>query len=97
MLSVLQEETGMSIAQRAKARRLALNLTQAGVAARAGVSFGSLKRFERTGEISLSSLLRIARVLDALAEFQAIFPKKEPVSLDDVLQAARPRRRASIR
>jgi len=45
------------IAGRFKARRLALNLTQEGLAARSGVSWSSLKRFERTGLIALDSLL----------------------------------------
>ena len=41
------------LAARAKARRLELNITQAELAERSGVSFGSLRRFEATGEISL--------------------------------------------
>jgi DNA-binding XRE family transcriptional regulator len=35
------------VAGRFKARRLAMNLTQEGLAARAGVSWSSLKRFEQ--------------------------------------------------
>lgn len=35
-----------------KARRLAMNLTQEGLAMRAGVSWGALKWFERTGMIA---------------------------------------------
>ena len=60
------------IAGRFKARRLALNLTQEGLAARSGVSWSSLKRFERTGLIALDSLLRIALVLDCLGDFDGV-------------------------
>ncbi len=76
------------IANRARARRLALNLTQAGVAARSGVSLGSIKRFERTGEIALASLLQIALVLDALEEFKTLFSEQPtfPSTLDQILQ-----------
>ena len=45
------------IAERAKFRRLEQNLTQEGLALRSGVSLGSIKRFERSGEISLKSLM----------------------------------------
>ena len=94
MLAVIDDETGRSIAARAKARRLSMNLTQAGAAVRASVSLASLKRFERTGEVSLSSLLRIARVLDCLREFRALFPAPELRTLDEVLQRKKPRQRA---
>ena len=60
------------IAGRFKARRLALNLTQEGLAARSGVSWSSLKRFEGTGLIALDSLLRIALVLDCLGDFDRV-------------------------
>ncbi len=62
-----------------------MNLSQQGLAERAGVSLGSLKRFERTGEIAFVSLLRLADVLEATAEFQQLFPPKEVRSLDDLL------------
>lgn len=61
------------IAQRAKAQRLALNLSQQELAERSGVSLGSVKRFESTGHISLKSLLEIALVLSAMPAFDALF------------------------
>src|SRR3954467_8437873 len=62
----------LELAGRFKGRRLALNLTQEGLAARSGMSWGSLKRFERTGLIALDSLLRIALVLDCLGDFDGV-------------------------
>jgi len=41
------------LAGRFKARRLAMNFWQEGLAKRAGVSWSSLKRFEYTGLVSL--------------------------------------------
>ena len=38
---------------------------------------GSLKRFEKSGQISLDSLLKIAFTLKSLAEFEQLFPAKE--------------------
>lgn len=77
------------IAQRAKAKRLFLNLSQQTLSARSGVSLGSLKKFESSGQISLESLLKLALSLNALNEFGDLFQKKqvkEYLSLDEILQ-----------
>jgi transcriptional regulator with XRE-family HTH domain len=50
------------LAMRVRARRREGKLSQAALAEKSGVSLGSLKRFERSGDISLASLLRIAVV-----------------------------------
>jgi len=71
-----------------KQRRLSLNLTQEGLAKRSGVSLGSLKRFEKSGEISLRSLLKIALVLECLDDFTTIAnPKQDAInSIDELLK-----------
>lgn len=73
------------IAARVKTRRLELNLTQEGMAARAGLKFATYRHFEQTGEISLKGLLQIGFALNALSEFDALFAQKQYQSLDDVL------------
>lgn len=78
-------DVALQIAARVKARRLELNLTQEGLAARAGVKFATYRRFEQTGEISLKGLLQIGFALNALSEFDALFNRKQYQSLDDVL------------
>lgn len=52
-------EVALQIASRVKVRRLELDLTQEGLAIRAGVKFAIYRRFEQTGEISLRGLLQI--------------------------------------
>jgi transcriptional regulator with XRE-family HTH domain len=80
----------------ARDRRIALGITQADLAARSGVPLGTLKRFERLGEISLSSLLALAEALDALEGFHALFPLPEARTLEEVeRQAERPKRARS--
>lgn len=69
------------IAIRAKERRLFLNITQKTLAEKSGVSQGSIKRFENTGEISLSSLLALALVLDELESFTNLFAPRHCISL----------------
>lgn len=78
-------DTRLQIAARVKARRLELDLTQEGLAARAGMKFATYRRFERTGEISLKGLLQIGFALNALSDFDALFAQKQYQSLDDVL------------
>ncbi len=70
-----------------KQRRKALGYTQPELASRSGVSLGSLKRFERFGQISLESLLKLALVLECLGEFGALCEgkKKRFESIKDVL------------
>ena len=74
-----------NLATRVRERRLELNLTQKSLAEKAGVSLGSLKRFENCYEISLKHLLMIAVVLDATEEFEHLFTKQQYQSIDEVL------------
>jgi transcriptional regulator with XRE-family HTH domain len=78
-------EAARGLAERARARRLDANLSQEGLATRAGISLGSLKRFERTGEISLDRLLRIAFGLGASDGFDQLFAPRDPRSLDELI------------
>lgn len=63
----------LDMAARARAKRLLLNITQAELAERTGVSLSSVRRFEKTGEISLSGLLEIALALHSLEAFDQLF------------------------
>ena len=91
----------LEIAGRFKARRLAFNLTQEGLATRSGVSHSSLKRFERTGLIALDSLLRISLVLECLGDFDKLaserLPSQKAASLDEILAAPKTRKKGRIK
>ena len=78
-------EVATQIAARVKSRRLELNLTQEGLATRAGIKFATYRRFEQTGEISLRGLLQIGFALNALSDFDTLFTQRQYQSLDDVL------------
>ena len=60
------------LASRHKILRKNAGFTQSELAARSGVSLGSIKRFELTGHISLESLLKLAHVLNRLNDFELI-------------------------
>lgn len=78
-------DVALQIAARINARRLELDLTREGLAARAGIEFASYRRFEQTGEISLRGLLQIGFALNTLSEFDALFMQKQYQSIDTVL------------
>jgi len=68
-------------------RRKDLGYTQKELSIRSGVSLGSLKRFESSGQISLESLLRLAVILECLEDFEEICCERERVymSIDEVI------------
>jgi len=69
-----------------KERRKSLGYTQTELATRSGVSLGSLKRFEGSGQISLESFLKLALVLECLEDFEKVCEPKElmPKSIEDL-------------
>ena len=74
-----------TIANNARAYRKKLNLSRQRLSEMSGVSFGSIRRFEETGEISLKSLLKIAIVLDCADEFEQLFNQTEPKSIQEII------------
>lgn len=81
-------EIAKEIAKKAQKKRLELNLSQKTLSEKSGVSYGTLKKFEQKGQISLESLLKIALALGEMDQFEHLFAKtddKLPTSLDDLL------------
>jgi len=78
-------DVARQIAERARQRRLESDLTQQGLARRAGLSLSTYRRFETTGEISLQHLLAVGLVLGADADFDALFQQRQYANLDEVV------------
>lgn len=74
-----------AIVDNVKSRRKELGISQMELAARSGVSYGSIKRFETKGDISLSSLIKIAIVLECEGDFKMLFSRKKYRSIEDVI------------
>ncbi|MGM9960066.1 MAG: helix-turn-helix domain-containing protein [Allobaculum sp.] len=70
--------------KRVVARRKEKHISQQKLAELSGVSLGSIKRFERTNEISLTSFFRIAAVLGDAESFDALFSTREYQSIEEV-------------
>ena len=75
----------LQIAQREKTLRKKKRLSRATLSAKANVSYGSLKRFEETGNISLTSLIKLAIALDCTTEFDTLFTNKKPESIEEII------------
>ena len=85
-------QVAMNLAARVRALRLEQHWTRRTLAIRSGVSPGSLERFERTGKISLQSLLKIFHALARLHEFDALLQPPPAQSIEDIERRQQPRR-----
>ena len=81
------------IAQRVKQRRLEKGWTQKMLAAKAGLSLPSYRRFESSGEISMRSLVMLAFALDMIDEFETLFSSKTYQSIDDIVKSEQTKQR----
>lgn len=76
---------------RLRRHRLAQLLTQAELAARAGVSTGTVRTLEATGAVSADSLLRVALTLGLAPGLQGLFDAPPPTSIAQLERAERAR------
>ena len=67
------EELDQKLAQRVQNIRKRRSISQEKLASRSGVSYGSIKRFETSGQISLISLTKIAMALDIADDIRNLF------------------------
>ena len=79
-------EINTDIANRMIQLRKRRKISQKKLAAKSGVSLGSLKRFEQTGEISLQSFTKLAIALEVEGELEALFSEVPFDSIEEVLK-----------
>ena len=91
------QEVMLDCAARVRAMRIEQNLSQIALAERVGVAVGTIKRFEKTGEIQFHHLLSIALVLGRLEEFDRLFAVSQKLqslfNLEEPKIRQRPRRK----
>ena len=80
-------EINSGIAERIVQLRKRKKITQQEIARRSGVSLGSVKRFEQSGEISLQSLTKIAIALGVDGELDTLFSEVPFASIEEVMHA----------
>ena len=93
---IVPQDVMRTCAARVRELRIRQNITQKELAERVGVAEGTIKRFERTGEVQFRTLLGIALVLGRLDDFVDVFKKSDvPKSLyHPEPEPKRPRQRA---
>lgn len=67
------EELDQKLSQRVRNIRKRRSISQERLASMSGVSYGSIKRFETSGQISLISLTKIAMALDIADDIRNLF------------------------
>ena len=83
------EELDLKLAQRVRNIRKRRSISQEKLASMSGVSYGSVKRFESTGQISLLSLTKIAMALDIADELRNIFSQVPYRDIKEVINETR--------
>jgi transcriptional regulator with XRE-family HTH domain len=79
------KDISMKIAENMRTLRKDRKLSMEKLAEVSGVSYGSIRRFESTGEIALTALLKIAAVLDCTDDFTNLFTKRTPQSIQEII------------
>ena len=83
------EELDLKLAQRVRNIRKRRSISQEKLASMSGVSYGSVKRFESTGQISLLSLTKVAMALDIADELRNIFSQVPYRYIKEVINETR--------
>lgn len=80
------EEIDLALSGRLRGIRKRQGLSQRQLAEKSNVSFGSIKRFETSGQISLLSLTRLAVALNCVDEIKNLFTHAAYNSIEEVLR-----------
>ncbi len=88
------EEVTQEFGKRIRVHRLAQNMQQSELAARAGVSERSLRNFEKTGRGNLDLFLRVVLSLGLIDSMTDLFLYR-PMSIRDMERTQQKRKRAS--
>jgi len=73
------------LASRIRTIRKGKKISQKRLSEKSGVSLGSIQRFEQIGEISLSSLVKIALALDLTDELVNLFKNPPITSIEEII------------
>lgn len=76
----------MQIAGRIRMIRRRRKISQKKLSELSGVSLGSLKRFEQSGEVSFLSLIKIATALGLNKELEHLFEDVPPLSIEEIIR-----------
>jgi len=80
------EEINEALAKRVRNIRRRRKISQKQLSVMSGVSYGSIKRFETTGQISLLSLTRITQALGEADEIRNLFTDVPYLTIEEAVR-----------
>ncbi|WP_198084157.1 helix-turn-helix domain-containing protein [Variovorax sp. E3] len=92
----IAEEVCAELGARIRAQRLMQGISQRDLAQRAGVSYGTVRHIETTGQASMDSFIRVVHSLGLIGELQSLF-KLNVRSIADMESAQGPSRKRAPR
>ncbi|MCR5202507.1 MAG: helix-turn-helix domain-containing protein [Lachnospiraceae bacterium] len=78
-------DIAIKLAQKMKSIRKRRKITQKQLAARSNVSYATLRKFEKTGKISLESFIKISMELGLTSELNNLFSVPVYNSIEEVV------------
>lgn len=82
-------DVAMRLASRLKSIRKRKKITQKELAGRSNVSYATLRKFEKTGQISLESFIKLAMELGVIQELNSLFTEPVYTSIEEVINASK--------
>ena len=96
IISTMTDEAILAeLGRRITRLRIDAGLTQAGLAAAAGIGKRTLERLEDGEQVQVSSLVRVLKALGAAESLDVLLPDAEIRPMDMLQHEGRPRQRAS--
>lgn len=86
MLYETTDEIALNVASRFKRLRKQKGITQKELSIISNVSYGTIKRFETSGEISFHSLIKLCVAIDVLDEITNMFTKPRFKNIEEVIK-----------
>ncbi|MBQ8955426.1 MAG: helix-turn-helix transcriptional regulator [Lachnospiraceae bacterium] len=80
-------DVSIRLAERLKSIRKRKKITQQQLAGRSNVSYATLRKFEKTGKISLESFIKISMELGVINELNGLFTKPVYSDIEEVINA----------
>ena len=82
-------DVAMKLAKRIKEIRRRKKITQKELAGRSNVSYATLRKFEKTGQISLESFIKLTMELGLIQEINSLFAEPVYNSIEEVINASK--------
>lgn len=82
-------DVALRLATKMKGIRKRKKITQKELAGRSNVSYATLRKFEKTGQISLESFIKLTMELGLIQEINNLFTEPVYSSIEEVINASK--------